>query len=95
MSNLLGENIVEARIKILKQMNVKKIITLITTCPFCGRENSINVCEEDYSAWQNGALVQDAFPYLLADEREMLISGFAPLVGMTPFLMRKRGVNPL
>ena len=54
------------------------MITLITTCPFCGHENSINVCEEDYSAWQNGALVQDAFPYLLADEREMLISGICP-----------------
>ena len=51
------------------------MITLITTCPFCGHENSINVREEDYSAWQDGALVQDAFPYLSADEREMLISG--------------------
>lgn len=54
------------------------MITLITTCPFCGRENSINVREEDYSAWQDGALVQDAFPYLSADEREMLISGICP-----------------
>jgi len=65
-----------------------KMITLITTCPFCGRENSINVCEEDYSAWQNGALVQDAFPYLLADEREMLISGICPTCWRT--VQRKR-----
>ena len=54
------------------------MITLITTCPFCGRENSINVREEDYSAWQDGALVQDAFPYLSTTEREQLISHLCP-----------------
>ena len=90
MSNPLGKNIVEARIKILKQMNAR-IITLITTCPFCGRENSINVCEEDYSAWQNGALVQDAFPYLLADEREMLISGICPTCWNDTFFDEEEG----
>ena len=92
MSNPLGENIVEARIKILKQKNAKMIITLITTCPFCGRENSINVCD---SAWQNGALVQDAFPYLLADEREMLISGICPTCWDDTFSDEEEGVNPL
>ena len=55
------------------------IITLETVCPFCGRVSEVDVYEEDYYAWNSGnKLVQDAFPYLSADEREMLISGICP-----------------
>ena len=56
----------------------KKEYIIITACPFCGHVNEIVVSEADYWDWQNGALVQDAFPYLSADEREMLISGICP-----------------
>lgn len=55
-----------------------KEVTIITACPFCGHANEVAVNEEDYWDWQDGALVQDAFPYLSADEREMLISGICP-----------------
>ena len=55
-----------------------KEVTIITACPFCGHANEVEVNEEDYWDWQDGALVQDAFPYLSADEREMLISGICP-----------------
>lgn len=54
------------------------MINLIVTCPFCGAESVISVFEDDYLAWEQGALVQDAFPYLSADDREMLISGICP-----------------
>lgn len=54
------------------------MINLIVTCPFCGVESVISVFEDDYLAWEQGALVQDAFPYLSADDREMLISGICP-----------------
>lgn len=55
------------------------IITLEVVCPFCGRVSEINVNEEDYYAWNSGnKLAQDAFPYLSADEREILISGICP-----------------
>ena len=50
-------------------------ICLVTTCPFCGRSHEIEVNEIDYLNWQNGMMAQDAFPYLSADERELLISG--------------------
>ena len=51
-----------------------------TTCPFCGKTTPIQIRRvADYHAWQNGALAQDAFPYLSADEREMLISGMCPI----------------
>lgn len=51
---------------------------ITTDCPFCGKTHYIEVKAKDYLAWQDGELVQDAFPYLSADEREMLISGICP-----------------
>ena len=55
-----------------------KEVCVITACPFCGRGNEVEVNEDDYLDWQDGMLAQDAFPYLSADEREMLISGICP-----------------
>lgn len=56
----------------------RKEYTIITLCPICGCVNEIPVNEDDYWDWQDGALVQDAFPYLTIEEREMLISGICP-----------------
>lgn len=57
----------------------RKEITILTVCPICGHANEIAVNEEDYFDWAfDGVLVQNAFPYLSADEREMLISGICP-----------------
>lgn len=61
----------------MKRINYKEI-SVITRCPFCGHANFVEVNEDDYLDWQDGKLVQDAFPYLSADEREMLISGICP-----------------
>ncbi len=55
-----------------------KEVCVVTQCPFCGRGNEVEVNEADYWDWDDGMLVQDAFPYLSADEREMLISGICP-----------------
>lgn len=54
------------------------MINLIVTCPFCGKESVVSVFEDDYYAWLRNGLVQDVFPYLSADERELLISGICP-----------------
>ena len=61
----------------MKKMNYKEV-SVITSCPFCGRANEVEVNEMDYLDWQDGELAQNAFPYLSADEREMLISGICP-----------------
>ena len=53
-------------------------IRLEITCPFCGKSHFVEVAESDYNAWQNGALAQNAFPYLSATEREQLISHSCP-----------------
>lgn len=55
-----------------------KEIRVITCCPFCHRFGVVEVNEGDYNDWQNGAKAQDAFPYLSAEEREMLISDTCP-----------------
>ena len=55
-----------------------KEVTVITVCPICGHANEVEVNEIDYLDWQDGMLVQDAFPYLSANEREKLISGICP-----------------
>jgi len=53
-------------------------VCIVTTCPFCGHANEVEVNEMDYLDWQDGKMAQDAFPYLSADEREKLISGCCP-----------------
>jgi len=53
-------------------------ICVVTYCPFCGKAHEIEVNEMDYLDWQDGELAQNAFPYLSADEREMLVSGICP-----------------
>jgi len=55
------------------------IITLTGNCVVCGRPFEITVFEDDFEAWQNGALVQDVFWYLTSDERELLISGICEI----------------
>ncbi len=55
------------------------MIIISTSCPFCGEEHEILVNEQDYCAWMDDELaLRDAFPYLSAEEREMLMSGICP-----------------
>jgi len=57
----------------------RKDYGIVTRCPFCGCSNVVSVNETDYYYWDgSGELVQNAFPYLSADERELLISGICP-----------------
>ena len=46
-----------------------------TKCKICGEEIILDVRKEDYEKWKEGELVQVAFPYLSADERELFITG--------------------
>lgn len=60
-------------------------LELTIVCPFCGNFFSVAVREEDYIRYQEGALVQNAFPYLTATEREALVSGMCPACQNTYF----------
>ncbi len=48
------------------------------TCPFCGDKNTVMIEAKDFVDWRNGKLIQDAFPYLSADDREVIMSGICP-----------------
>jgi len=43
-------------------------------CRCCSKVVEIATFTDDLQDWQEGELIQDAIPYLLADEREILIS---------------------
>lgn len=51
------------------------MIGILVKCPICGRESEVMVKIDEYLAYEEGALAQDAFPNLLAEERELIISG--------------------
>lgn len=54
------------------------LVNVVCTCPFCKKENVVTVGYDDYEKYENGAKAQDCFPYLSADDRELLISGICP-----------------
>ena len=49
--------------------------TLQARCRTCGDTHILMVNAQDKKRWMEGELIQDAMPYLSADEREVLISG--------------------
>lgn len=44
-------------------------------CRFCGSVHELSIAPSDFASWRKGELIQDAMPYLTAEERELLISG--------------------
>ena len=50
-------------------------IKIEIVCPVCGKKQVVTVKSEDYDKWENGELIQRAFPYLTSNERETLITG--------------------
>lgn len=47
-------------------------------CFHCGQENKILVETDKLEKWRNGAYIQDAFPDLSADDRELIMTGTHP-----------------
>ena len=61
-------------------MPAKTTYTIERTSPFTGRVNEMDIELDpmDYVAWKNGALIQEALPYLTTDEREFIKTGITP-----------------
>ena len=53
-------------------------LEVVTECVFCQQNAIVIVNENEYNKWQDGELVQRAFPSMNKHEREMLISGTHP-----------------
>jgi len=51
---------------------------LTPPCPWCAKEATVDVPDEGWSRFMAGTHVQDAFPDLSDDERELLLTGFCP-----------------
>ena len=47
---------------------------MICQCRMCQQHHVIAVAENDFTAWKEGKFVQDAFPYLSKEDRELLVS---------------------
>ena len=50
-------------------------LTVANRCPMCGKLHTVDVNDIDFQRWQAGVSIQNAFPYLSADEREILMTG--------------------
>lgn len=50
-------------------------MTIKEICPVCEKPATIEVDDEKFKLWQNGLVIQKAFPELTPDERELLITG--------------------
>ena len=46
--------------------------TFAVTCRLCGCVNFVSVVDSDFESWRNGKHIQNAFPYLDVNQRELL-----------------------
>lgn len=53
---------------------------IVRKSPVTGKINhrDIDVTFEQYDAWANGELIQDAMPHLSVEDREFIVSGCTP-----------------
>ena len=47
-------------------------------CCMCGKSSTLLLDSMSFAAWKSGVYVQDAFPTMNADQRELLITGVHP-----------------
>ena len=59
--------------------------TITKPCIHCNETSTLTVDADGYRQWVSGALIQDAFPDMDADNRELLISGIHPACWDTMF----------
>jgi hypothetical protein len=50
-------------------------IQIDTICPECHKKTTLSVIEDEYKSWKQGTLIQNAFPNLTPEERELLMTG--------------------
>jgi hypothetical protein len=64
-----------------KNVTIKRqngVITKTGICEVTGNVYSISFAESAYNAWQEGELIQNAFPNLSEDEREFIMTDITP-----------------
>jgi hypothetical protein len=56
-------------------MKVEIAVTRVSMLSHKEHTVKLKLDPNDYQKWQDGALIQNAMPYLTADEREFLMTG--------------------
>lgn len=59
----------------------RELLQLTTKCPVTAEINTVNVYASEWREWLHGdrdKLIQDIFPFLDADQRELVQSGTSP-----------------
>lgn len=51
------------------------VIVQCRPCVMCGAESEMTLARAPFMQWQNGALIQTAFPNMPIKDRELLLSG--------------------
>lgn len=62
-----------------------KIEIIEKDCPICGKSNSVKVDKEAHQKWVEGELIQNAFPNISPEDREILKTGICPICWNTLF----------
>lgn len=52
-------------------------LAVTVKCPMTGKKNTVFCGRRDFQQWIAGTVIQEAFPYLTADERELLVTGIS------------------
>ena len=59
-------------------MDTDSQVTIQGKCCITGEQYSVTVEAKDFFGWKNGQLIQQAFPYLTAGDREFLQTRISP-----------------
>lgn len=57
-------------------MNTVEVTT--KRCNWCKKSSKLKLAKANYDKWQSGVYIQNAFPKMSSDVRELLISGTHP-----------------
>lgn len=48
---------------------------VLVRCPLCGVKSVVTMPKDNYDKWQQGTLIQNAWPEGSVSDRELLVSG--------------------
>lgn len=56
----------------------RRVKGITGTCHYCGEKSYVILLFAEFARWQGGALIQDAFPNLTPEERDLILLGIHP-----------------
>lgn len=62
----------------MTQFQLETITVKTRACFHCHQPSEVKVLKSDYDRWHSGALIQEAFPEMPLNQRELLQTGIHP-----------------